>query len=146
MALTLVQASTSTLPEEVAVNRVYTLSNPAAGAEWSVTVPSGETWYVQYVHEAFLASATVATRFPLLAGLTGGAVVLVGTPAAGFAAGTSANIGYGPGLTTTSGNNDISVSIPVVALTPGSTLGSVTRGLQSGDQYSSIAITVSVYY
>ena len=48
------------------VSRSVTVVNPAAGADFSVTVPAGASWLLNSVAATFATSATVGTRTPVL--------------------------------------------------------------------------------
>lgn len=52
--------------DKAVARKTVTAANPAAGAEVSITVPSGKYWTIETVKFALVTSATVANRLPAL--------------------------------------------------------------------------------
>jgi hypothetical protein len=55
-------------------------ANPAAGFDWTITVPTGELWRILAVSCFLQASATVANREAVLNVDEGGAIVTINVP------------------------------------------------------------------
>lgn len=132
------------------VPTVTTVSNPAAGAEWTTTVPAGQIWEFKSCSFKFVASATVANRFiGFLA--ADGAVYIENTPQAGtVTAGMTIHAVCGNGIpfdNTQFGSDGTYQHIPTAPfiVTAGMTLGSNTRAIDATDQFSNIRITYNKY-
>lgn len=145
MALTLQQNASSILLGQVAQQRFYTVSDPAAGSDYSITVPAGETWYLQGFKCILSTSATVATRFPILLLAIGANVVYYAPPSAGIAASLSDVFSWSPGLPGVSTSNINTQPCPDVPIQPGSTLITFTQNIQVGDQYSQGTLSILAY-
>ena len=121
-----------------------TIANPAAGAEWSVTVPTGEQWIVRAVRARFVSSAAVATRFPNLVEDDGaGNLTVQSAPATGIAAAQTWDISWFHGAVNIQNNNvqcnpwTLDTRMP-----PGFLIRSITGNIQAADQWSAIALLV----
>lgn len=125
--------------------RSITGSNPAAGAEFTETVPAGARWEVLVFHAQFNASAAVATRHPELT-ITDGTNELERVPsAAGITANGIARIAVTPtnGMQTSSaGANYVVPSFSPFLLTAGCQIKSTTLNIQAADQWASLQYLV----
>lgn len=119
------------------VIRSITGTDPAAGAEWSETVPTNARWRLINVRAALVTDATVANRIPAIT-IDDGTTIVFAMPSHanqaasltftyhGFAAATN---GFASGLT-------IAVPIPPdLVILPGWRVRSVTSALQAGDNW-----------
>ncbi len=130
------------------VRRVVPVPSPAAGAEWSVSVPGGVLWVVRAVKGRLTTSAVVANRRPDLK-VSDGSIDLFGigaltNQAANFVddwswvAGYASNVGgFSPG--------DETNYFPEFPLYGGYIIRTVTRNIDAGDQWSAIVVTVDEY-
>lgn len=116
--------------------------NPAAGAEWSLTVPAGHAYQVRSIYYVLTASATVATRTPWL--LFGdGAVQYLKLSGYNSVAASGAGVYvWAPGVNPYNGWTGSVQGLPELTLEPGSTITSLADNLQAGDQYSGIVLDV----
>lgn len=145
MTLTLSTSATAILPGQTGALRYYTLSNPATGADWTFTVPAGESWVVQMIAAVLIASATVASRVPNLApGPSTGAIAVLPQPTA-VTAGQTIGMAWGVGLSAVTNGIRMSTSAPMVTIPPNGVVQSLTDNLQSGDRWIGIGIAVLAY-
>lgn len=121
------------------------VATPAAGAEWSVTVPAGVVWIVQSIFARFLSSVVVANRFPRLGftdgSVTIGRVVALVTIPANQAWDHSYLRGAGAAWSGTSGVG-LTYPLPDFRLPAGYTIFTTTPNLDAGDQWSQIVVNV----
>ena len=126
-------------------SRAITVTNPAAGADWSVTVPTGAVWTLNSVSALFTASAAVANRLP--------AIVLVAPGGTNLFTGTQNTfVTASQAITFMTGGNQVTLmpnaNLAYVAtntsirLQAGAVIKSVTSGIQAGDQWSNIIVQV----
>lgn len=124
---------------------VTTRDDPAAGAEFSVTVPGSAVWRVIAIAWSFVTDATVATRFPRLEVTDGESVftrmIMVGDQTASLViprfAGHGLERADGAGGGVTSG-----LLNPLIML-PGWVIRSVTSNMVAGDNYAAPILYVS---
>lgn len=140
-------AVTNPYPDGVPANypQSGTIAQPAAGANFTINVPPGQTWMVQSVCATLATSATVANRN---VGLTisdqAGNVVAVIPHTTNFTAGQTTRFSW---MTTGSqGVAGWNFSIPSAQFVvgPGWSIASITNNIQSGDQWSAIALSYTV--
>lgn len=124
---------------------VVPVANPAAGADWQTQADSGRAWEILAGMWKLACSATVATRYPGLAVSWAGATVWQAQDPGGVVASSStvysttsarliepAASVQGVGL----------IAAPPIYLPPGAVIGSQTKGIQAGDQYSAVNLLV----
>ena len=118
------------------------VSNPAAGADWTFTVPAGQTLALESVTALLTTSVTVANRVPTLVvkDNLGRIVAEVVSPNA-QAASLADEWVWAPGVVAAAGPPIVTPIPPGLELAGGWTIGTVTAGLQVGDQWSAIVIT-----
>ena len=125
------------------------LPNPAAGSDWSYTLPFPAR--VIAISAQLGTSTTTAERWPYIIGLLGQALSYaqyVLTTPTGFPASAGGHIqGWlgGPEVPTQSSDPVLSTrfAIPSMLLPPGAPVSSVTLGLQTGDQWSDIILQLA---
>jgi len=127
--------------------RIITVATPAAGAEWTQTVPAGREWIVRAITWTFVASAVVASRLLFVIYNDGGATNI--RLPAGLVQTASQNVSYSfvPGSGTSLGAG-LPIAIPAPAhlrMGAGWNIGSLTAGIDAGDQYSNIALHVDEF-
>lgn len=145
MALTLVTAQTGPLPGSASTVKFYSLSNPAAGTDWTATVPAGESWHLVAVQSLLLTSATVANRVAsLYAKLAGTSAFTLPVPLA-ITASIQGDCVWGDALGSVSVGTRTSTSLPPLVLPSGSIVAVNTDSLQAGDQWNSITLLVTAY-
>lgn len=121
------------------------LANPAAGADWVATVPAGQEWRVVAVFFNFQTSSAVANRAPRLVVKDSAGNTLYETQQnATQAASNSVQYAFAQGIAANAvaaNNGPAQCGIPThMTLAEGFTIGSATLSIQTGDQYSSIAL------
>jgi len=120
--------------------QVLTPANPAAGVAFSVTVPSGEHWFVRSIGYVYTSSGVAANRYQLIEASVG-AVVLwrTGHPTPqnpGVAVHWTAQLGVGQWRTNLDGGWPLgSTFVP-----SGYQLLAYAREIQAGDQISNVRI------
>lgn len=128
--------------------RTVPIAAPAAGAEWSQTVPGGEVWRPVAVVMTLVTDANVAARRPRLV-YDDGTTQLVRVQTAQGPGATQAftySFAVGLGYSQAGGTaQDESTGIPDIPLQGGWRIRSSTVNLQVGDQYSVITLLVSRY-
>jgi len=128
------------LPDTIGAISKVTGANPAAGAECSDSVPSNTTWHLRAIKIPLVTSATVANRYVHvnIAEFDGAEIEVFSSVA--HAASSTRNywlmpIGA-PGVYVE--DNDIIIPIPPeIWLKSGSTISTVTTGIQAGDNFGS---------
>jgi len=112
-------------------------ANPAAGAEWTITVPAGVRFVVQAITAVLVADATAANREVAIVFTSGGAIV--SQPASGFAhtAGLTKRYSVFPGNVRGAGpaGQEGLIPMPAITLRAGDTMTSQTTNLQAGDDW-----------
>ena len=130
-------------PNEGAGNLfAVTLANPAAGADWTVTIPTFCRRRVAAVVAQLVTNATVASRIPEIRVQSGSVLEYVGTPTLAVPASTTAQVCGSPSVSTAiAGQVDVMIPLGQPLIMPGgSKLQSATLGLQAGDQWSNVTI------
>ena len=127
------------------LQRVATVANPAAGADWSITVPAGAQWLLQSVNAQLVTSATAGTRIPSLVITDNAAhVVFTGVASLSQAASLTYTYSWSPGaVASPAGSTSVSGPLPaLLRLQPGWVIKTVTQGIQAGDQWSAISLAI----
>ena len=126
---------------------VVTGSDPAAGAEISVTVPAGEIWRVISARATLVSDATVANRTASLTFDDGTSVYFGSGTFAQTASQTGVyNWGNSLGAEDTTVLLALTQTIPQgLLLTAGSRIRTVTTSIQAGDNWSAPVIYVEKY-
>lgn len=130
-----------------ATRKTVLVSNPAAGADWSVTVPAGEFWHIQSLTATLATSAVVGNRAPRLEISDGVNRIDEIQPSTVQAASIAAQRwGMSPGGATPANSNGANVGgwggPQPFLLSPGYILSTSTVNLDVGDQWSQIALDV----
>lgn len=131
------------------VRRVVQVPEPAAGADWTVTVPGGMQWYILSGTATLTTSATVDNRQPVITETVDGVTIWPGLQSLSFGASTTKVIpvlldgGFVSGAAT---EGDIFLAAPSNLLPPGTVIASDTALLQVGDQWSAISLWVEEVY
>lgn len=133
---------------------IVTLANPAAGADWSFTVPSDRIWVPYLLSATLTTSAAVANRGPRLRVLNESAVFVAfasapkqSDSAHALQPASEANVwswakGIGGATLMNAGDNYHQQTLGDLALLPGWRLDVNTLVLQAGDQWSAIIMQV----
>ena len=125
--------------------KTHTVAQPAAGAEWTATVPAGVLWYVRAIYAILTTSATVATRYPTLDVTDGIATFAAIPPCGGQVASLVYKYSWAEGYAQDAVIVYTAAQIPLPHISPlsaGCVISSATNSLQSGDQWSVIALRV----
>lgn len=113
-------------------------ADPAAGAEWTITIPTGTRYRLRSVSAVLVTDATAANREVSIV-ITAGAVV-VASVASGVNHVASQTRRYSAFPTAVRGaaaqSLDLLVPLPYVELRGGDTVTSVTTNLQAGDNWA----------
>lgn len=142
---TTVYPSIPQFAEAYGVPKTYTITQPAAGAEFTRTVPGEGAWYIQAIRFTFVTSAVVATRVVQISITDGQLEYARVLSTAGQGASTTGQYTFAPYVSAaTQGAAGFSALLPfpVLLLDPGSVLTTVTAAIDVGDQYSSIRMRV----
>ena len=124
--------------------RQFGSSDPAAGVEWSITVPFGSRWRIIAVQYNLVTDATVANRFPRLTATINGSAQTVGFCTTAITASTAPTIVFGIPVQFSAGTNLVQAAalVPGLILPAGSILATVTQGLQAGDNATAATVLV----
>ena len=130
----------------IGITRSVTIATPAAGANWSITVPAGASWTLNSVRATLATSAAVANRVPDLQ-IKDGSGNIVMDALAGVAQTASLtdvwNWSAGAATSTVLGATN-TVGLPAgFKLNAGWVIQQATAGLQAADQWSGIALAVT---
>lgn len=120
-----------------------TVANPAAGADWTYTVPAGVQQTLISVRAVLTTGGTAPTA-PVLLRITSPTGQIIADLAALSTQGTSVTVTYmwSAGAQSSSSTNFQQMSLPAgLRLLPGSTIQTITGGIAAGDQWSAITIT-----
>jgi hypothetical protein len=119
--------------------------NPAAGADWSLQVPSGRSWRVQSLSALLTTSATVANRLLGLQITWAGTLIWSAINTAAVAASVAhtliAQRIVNPNFANTTGTRHW-VDVPDYWLPPQAVISAWNSNIQAGDQWSAIAAYV----
>lgn len=122
-------------------------TNPAAGADWTYTVPAGFTQVLVSVRAVLTTSAVVANRVPVLRiTIPTGQIVADIAAIAAQTASTTITYVWMAGAPANNTNNVQQMSLPQgLRLPAGSVVQTITAGISAGDQWSSISITYTQF-
>lgn len=130
------------------LTRTINVTQPAAGADFTVTVPAGSTWVVQAVRGQLVSSAVAGNRLPALRigdGFTElQRIAAVNNQATGLTWVYTWLPGYGYAPATGTIQN-LSLGSLAPVLYAGSTIAAVTAAIDVGDQWSGVALQVLEY-
>lgn len=126
-----------------------TVTNPSAGADWTYTVPTNSHQKILAVRAILTASATAANRIASVAIDDGTSnLTIVPVPLAAQTASQTTTYNWAPGIgyrtqTPLSGNIQSFLEFPAnISLTEAGRVRTSTSGIQAGDQWSAIIVTV----
>lgn len=125
--------------------QVIRVPNPAAGAQWSVTVPGDQAWRVLSVAALLTTSAVAGNRSAALLADDQQSVFMGADSDVAIAANLAVTISWALGLITSTSivtGGVASAGLPDLVLPPGYRLRSATTAFDVADQWSSIAIAV----
>lgn len=116
------------------------VANPAAGADWQTQVPAGARWQLQSISAQLVTAAAVANRAVHFQLANNAGVVYFDIPASGFQVAALTNrYTWAAGNPSTSFDSSFVANIPAgVQLLQGFFVGTVTTGIQAGDQWQNI--------
>lgn len=127
----------------VGQRRERIVPNPAAGKDWSFTLPAGAGYQLLLATATLVTSAQAGKRFPTLAFQNGDALTFFRTvDSAEVAPSQTASISFGPDVTTATGNSGdlVTIGTPFVILDAGWSIAAITSALQTEDQWSAIRL------
>jgi hypothetical protein len=121
--------------------------NPAAGADWSVTVPGGQRWRLLSIRSILVTSAAVANREVQLA-ITANALVVALAPS-GVAQVASETRHYTWYAAAARGAGAVSLNVtvplPAVLLPAGATIETITQAIDVADDWGPPALLIEVF-
>lgn len=126
-----------------------TSANPAAGAEISVTVPSGEIWRIIALSVTLVTDATSASRRPhFLFTTNGGTIIEMFAQLAQTASLTQLySVAAFGNVLDDEDNNVRPVIIPDnIWLDPGGTITTVTKAIVAGDDYGAASLNIERFF
>lgn len=126
---------------------VYTGTDPAAGVEVSITVPSTEVWDVMGVHLTLATDATAGTRWVRLSAENATTRFMFLAAPAGQAASLSRSYSFvdtGYTLDASSPGSQI-IGMPLLTLGPGWKINTLTQNIQAGDNFAAPVLYVVRY-
>lgn len=123
---------------------VNTVSNPAAGADWSLTVPLNAAWLVRTISAVFTTSVAVANRSPRLQYTDGTTVILDHPQPLVIAASTAARVTWSPGAANSGpvASNQSAGITGAIRLQGNFVIRTTTSLIDVADQWSSIRVVV----
>ena len=128
--------------------RSVTLANPAAGADWSVTVPPGAIFTLNSVSGTLATAAGGSARIPTLV-ITdaAGNTVFNGPATASVNASSTENFTWSnaPAPPPAAAAATVGPLPAGMRLGPGWTVKTVTSGIQPGDQWSNVVLSVNQF-
>jgi len=127
--------------------RSIVVPNPAAGADWTQTVPAGTEWIIRSVTGILTNAVAVANRVATLEARDGAGVVLFQADInQTLVAGNVYNLSWFPGALVAAAANVDNGGMPQECRLPaGFVIRTVTAGLQAADQWSAIALLVEQF-
>lgn len=127
------------------LRRVYVIPTPAAGAEFTITVPANVTWEVLSVKGVLTTSAAVANRnCTLILGPDAATTEQRYSLGTAVTASQATTFTYASGIGTTLATGSIAGPLPSPPpiAPPGYVMRSQTQNVDAGDQYSSLFVVV----
>lgn len=140
----LLRAIAEDWPAPVVYRSVSVLA-PAVATDWVATVPGESVWGIVGIVATLVCDANVANRHPDLTVTDGTAALYRVTAPFAITANATAVLSWVPGLgyaNTALLGNRATIGTPELALPSGFTIGPSGSGLQAGDQWSAITVTV----
>jgi hypothetical protein len=123
--------------------RAIAVGNPAAGSDWTFTVPANTRMRIQAVGMTFVASAAVANRNVRLMFSDGGNPYWRSSGQAVITAGQTKGIYGSPQSVVQNLGGEMNIPTPIgLIMLAGQLIQSATQALDAGDQFSQIIIEV----
>lgn len=128
--------------------RIQAITTPAAGADFTITVPNFMRWRIIGLRASFVTSASVATRAAILQFQSAANVMYNACAAATQAASLTLSYNWGAGVTTLlapvgATTLNVETAIPVdLWMGAGMIINSVTQNIQAADQWSLIFMLI----
>lgn len=139
-------SNTGTLPPGSPGIVVVSVADPAAGAEWTQTVPDNVRWEILNIHVQYTGNATSISRYANIEITDGTDRLFFSNVGAIDMQSSTMDIDYGPGLEYRVGLATAQAThAPIprgLTINAGSVIASVTLLLQATDQLENIRITV----
>jgi len=128
--------------------QLFTVANPAAGADWAFVCPAAVKARVQSFNAVFTAAAVVATRIPRVqVKRVAATLVWQAAPQQGITTGVIAQVSASD--TTVNSVVDVTtVNLPIpgpLFIEPGDTVGVNTLAIQGADQWSAISLELETW-
>ena len=128
----------------LAEQRIITLAQPAAGADWSASVPATARWRVNAVQAQFATSAAVANRVPHIVITDGQGHTVYNVPSlTNQVAATTFQYSAGATVVTAFFDSAVVMALPYpLKMLQTWTISSLTTAIQAADQWSNIVLFV----
>ena len=130
-------------------NSLLTVTVPAAGAEWTTTVPANQRWEIRSIIFTFTASSTIASRRPgIQIKLPTNVFWSIPAPADILLSQVS-TINFYKGAIDINDQTGFRQTAPLpdkIVLGPTTVINSLTTNIQAGDQYSAIRFEIAIFY
>lgn len=130
--------------------RILSIPNPAAGADYAITVPAGVAWHLRSFQATFTASAVAATRRPRirLSDVADVSIMLI-ADVLGIVNGQAFNVVWAQGINSRVSSGGLlegHMDVPADFIGgPGFQFKTVTLNIQAGDQWSAGRLFVREY-
>jgi len=123
------------------------VGNPAAGADWSTTVPTHQRWRLQSIVATLVTAVAVANRIPTFIIDDGVNILWQVDAIVAEVASTTKVYALAPGQTAAAGaGNTVSLPLPGPQfLTPGWRVRASTAAIQAADQWSAISLNIETW-
>lgn len=125
------------------VRRIVPGSAPAAGADWTLTVPAGKVWRIRTIEADLVTSATVADRSVALSVSDGSTTFVRAAPAAVQAASLTRHYCWWANASALAFGSSISQPIPELVVPAGYVIAVATDNIDAGDQWAAPVLYVT---
>lgn len=133
----------SSIDELDGIQNVVPIPTPAAGSDWTYTLPAGYYYRVLSGYAMFTTSATVANRSIGIKLTDGNRTLFTGRATTAFTAGLAIDVGYGQGKSISNGGAaglTVMSFFPEAWFPPGYVLSSSTVNIQATDTYTLVTL------
>ena len=126
------------------IRSLISVPNPAAGADWSYSIPPSTIVHLFTITAQLVTSAVVANRTPVLSVSIGGVSIYTDPSEVTVTASSTRIYSYANGVNSLSAGNAARGGIPDLWLETGAVISVATGGIDAGDQWSAITLYAEV--